>query len=294
MMDSKRKRRFGDRRDGRRLRKLDPYNVMFPFIMKQKSEASNYFSETVEITEIEKYLRKKRIDGYPGIGMLHLFIASYIRTAAQYPGVNRFCSGQRIYARENVEFVMTIKKRLRTDAGETSIKISFDRNETIYDVYNKLNTEINKVKNDGDDTKTDNLAEQFVKLPRGILRFTIGFLKLLDYFGMLPKVIIDGSPFHGSVIMTDLGSIGLPAIYHHLYNFGNLPVFIAMGAKNKVYEMNSKGEVSPKRYIEFKVVVDERICDGFYFSQAFKYYKSLLKNPEILEQPPEVVVEDID
>lgn len=293
-MDSKRKRRFGDRRDGRRLRKLDPYNVMFPFIMKQKSEASNYFSETVEITEIEKYLRKKRIDGYPGIGMLHLFIASYIRTAAQYPGVNRFCSGQRIYARENVEFVMTIKKRLRTDAGETSIKISFDRNETIYDVYNKLNTEINKVKNDGDDTKTDNLAEQFVKLPRGILRFTIGFLKLLDYFGMLPKVIIDGSPFHGSVIMTDLGSIGLPAIYHHLYNFGNLPVFIAMGAKNKVYEMNSKGEVSPKRYIEFKVVVDERICDGFYFSQAFKYYKSLLKNPEILEQPPEVVVEDID
>ena len=293
-MDNKRKKRFGDRRDGRRLRKLDPYNAMFPFIMKQKSEASNYFSESVEITDIEKFIRKKRIDGYPGIGLLHLFIASYIRTAAQYPAINRFCSGQRIYARENVEFMMTIKKQLRTDAGETSIKISFDRTETLTDVYNKLNAEINKVRNDGDDTKTDNLAEQFVKLPRGILRFTVGFLKLLDYFGMLPKAIIDGSPFHGSVIMTDLGSIGLPAIYHHLYNFGNLPVFIAMGAKKKVYEMNAKGEVSPKRYIEFKVVVDERICDGFYFSQAFKYYKSMLRNPELLDQPPDEVVSDIE
>jgi len=293
-MEKKRKKRFGDRRDGRRLRKLDPYNAMFPFIMKEKSEASNYFSETTEISEIEKFLRKKRIDGYPGIGLLHLFIAAYIRTAAQYPGINRFCSGQRIYAREHVEFMMTIKKRLRTDASETSVKIAFDRKETLTDVYNKLNAEINKVRVDDDDTKTDDLAAKFVKLPRGILRFTVGCLKLLDYFGILPKAIIDGSPFHGSVIMTDLGSIGLPAIYHHLYNFGNLPVFIAMGAKKKVYEMDSKGNVSPKRYIEFKVVVDERICDGFYFSQAFKYFKSMLRNPESLDQPPEEVVEDID
>lgn len=293
-MEKKRKKRFGDRRDGRRLRKLDPYNAMIPFIMKEKSEASNYFSETIEITEIERFLRKKRIDGYPGMGMLHLFIATYIRTAAQYPGINRFCSGQRIYARENVEFMMTIKKRLRTDASETSVKIAFERNETITDVYHKLNEEINKVRNDGDETKTDKLAASFMKLPRGILRCTVGFLKLLDYFGMLPKVILDGSPFHGSVIMTDLGSIGLPAIYHHLYNFGNLPVFIAMGAKKKVYEMDSKGNVSSKRYIEFKLVVDERICDGFYFSQAFKVFKSLLKSPEILDQPPDEIVEDIE
>jgi len=293
-MESKRKKRFGDRRDGRRLRKLDPYNAMFPFIMKEKSEASNYFSETIEITEIEKHLRRKRIDGYPGIGLLHLFIAAYIRTAAKYPGINRFCSGQRIYARENVEFMMTIKKRLRTDAGETSIKIAFSRHDTIVDVYNKLNAEINKVRDDGDDTKTDSLAAAFVKLPRGILRFTIGFLKALDYIGLLPNAIIEGSPFHGSVIMTDLGSIGLPAIYHHLYNFGNLPVFIAMGAKKKVYEMDAKGNVSPKRYIEVKVVVDERICDGFYFSQAFKYYKSMMRNPDVLTQPPDEVVEDID
>ena len=293
-MENRRKKKFGDRRDGRRLRKLDPYNAMIPFIMKEKSEASNYFSESVEITEIEKFLRKKRIDGYLGMGMLHLFIASYIRTAAQYPGINRFCSGQRIYARENVEFMMTIKKRLRADASETSIKIAFDRNETLTDVYNKLNAEINKIRNDGDETKTDNLAKNFMKLPRGILRFTVGALKALDYIGMLPNVIIDGSPFHGSVIMTDLGSIGLPAIYHHLYNFGNLPVFIAMGAKKKVYEMDSKGNIATRRYIEFKVVVDERICDGFYFSQAFKYYKSVLRNPEILDQPPDEINDDIE
>jgi len=133
-----------------------------------------------------------------------------------------------------------------------------------------------------------------MKLRRLILRFTVAFLEMLDYFGLMPKSIIDVSPFHGSVIITDMGSIGLPAIYHHLYNFGNLPVFIALGAKKKVNELNSDGSAAVKKYIEFKLVVDERICDGFYFSQAFKMFKSLLKNPAVLNEPPDNVIEDIE
>ena len=289
-----RKRRIGDRREGRRIRTIDPFNAMIPFLMKQKSEASNYFSASLEVTEIERYLRKKRIAGHPGIGMLHLFIAAYIRTASQYPALNRFCSGQRIFAREKVDFLMMLKKQMRTDAGETSIKIPFDRDATINDVYDKLNAEINKVKNEGETTNSDRMTAAFMKLPRLILRFTVAFLVFLDYFDLLPQKIIDASPFHGSVFITDMGSIGLSSIYHHLFNIGNLPMFIAIGAKKKVYELNSKGEVVTRKYIDFKFVVDERICDGFYFSQAFKVYRSLLQNPEALEEPPEQIVEDIE
>jgi len=293
-MEKKRKRRFGDRREGRRLRKLDPYNAMTPFIMKEKSDASNYFSEQLEVSEIERFLRKKRRDGYPGMGMLHIFIATFIRTSAQFPAINRFCSGQRIYSRENVEFLMTIKKQLKIDAGETTIKTSFGRDETIDDVYHKINAEINKVRNEGESTSTDKIAAALMKLPRLLLRFAVGFLEFLDYFGKMPMFIINASPFHGSVIITDMGSIGLPAIYHHLYNFGNLPIFIALGAKKKVHELNSAGVVVTKKYIEFKLVVDERICDGFYFSQAFKVFKNLLRNPDSLDKPPEVIINDIE
>ena len=293
-MGKVRKKRFGDRREGRLLRSLDPYNAMTPFIMKEKSDASNYFSDMVDITEIEKFLLKKRQDGYPGLGLLHVFIATYIRVAARYPAINRFCSGQRIYARNDLELIMTIKKQLRTDAGETSIKVSFDRAETIGDVYDKLSREINKVKNEGVVTSTDDVAAAFMKLPRLLLRFAVAFLDMMDYFGIMPKSILSASPFHGSVIITDLGSVGLPAIYHHLYNFGNLPVFIALGSKKKVRELTENGQVVIRKYIDIKLVVDERICDGFYFSQAFKVFKSLLKNPEVLDEPPGQVNEDIE
>jgi len=293
-MAETRKRRFGDRWDGRRVRTLDPYNALTPFIMKQRNDASNYFSGSTEVTEAERFLRLKRLNGYPGMGFLHLFIAAYVRVASQYPAVNRFVSGQRIYTRSNIEFVMTIKKEMRTDASETSIKVAFDPYDTIDDVYNKLNAAIEKVKKEGEDTSTDNVAKAFMKLPRLLIRLLIGILYFLDYFGKIPKSLIRASPFHGSVIITDLGSISLPPIYHHLYNFGNLPLFIAIGVKRKTYVLKPDGTVAERKYIDFQMVGDERVCDGFYFSQALKLFKSLLSKPQELEKPPEKVIEDID
>jgi len=293
-MGTGRKRRFGDRSDGRRLRTLDPYNAMTPFIMRTRNDSTNYMEDSIEVTNADRYLRSKRVQGYPGMGILHLLIATYVRTASQFPAINRFVSGQRIYSRDHIEFVMTIKKEMKTSAPETSVKANFDLSDTISDVYNKLQLEIEKVKNEGEDTTTDDLARLFMKLPRLILKITVRFLEILDYFGMLPKALLKASPFHGSMIITDLGSIGLPPNFHHLYNFGNLPVFIAFGAKRKARELMADGTVAERKYVDYKFSMDERCCDGFYFSQAFKLFKNLLGNPELLDEPPGTVVKDVD
>jgi len=291
-MKKARKRRFGDRKEGRYLRELDAYYGLTPFIMKTRTDSQNYFSDCVEISETDRFLRAKRREGYPGLGILHLFVAAYVRTVSQKPAINRFVSGQRIYARDNIEFVMSIKKEMKSDAGETSIVVYFEPEDTIFDVYNKMNAEIDLVK-DGEETETGDLANAFMKIPRPILKFIIWFIEKLDYFGGLPKFLLKGSPFHGSMIITDLGSLGIPPIYHHLYNFGNLPVFLSFGAKRRENELQSDGSIKEKKYIDFMAVVDERICDGFYFAQAFKLMKSYLRKPEQLEQPPETVFEDM-
>ncbi|MCL2391329.1 MAG: hypothetical protein FWC66_01810 [Oscillospiraceae bacterium] len=293
-MGESRKRRFGDRRDGRRLRTLDPYNAMIPFVMKKRNEASNCFSDAFEITEVEKYLRAKRMHGFPGMGLLHLFIATYIRTASQYPAINRFVSGQRVYARYNIEFVMTIKKEMRADAPETSVKIIFEPGDTINDVYYKLNKEIKKAKNKEESTDTDKLAKALMKMPRLVLKFIVRLLEIMDYFGIMPKAILKVSPFHGTMAITDLGSIGLPAIYHHLYNFGNMPMFIALGTKRKAMELRPDGLVIERKYVDYKLVADERCSDGFLFSQAFRYFRSILRKPHLLDESPETIVDDIE
>jgi hypothetical protein len=287
------KRRFGDRKEGRQLRSLPAYTKITPYIMVERNDSCNWFSDELEITEIDRYLRKKRIEGYKGIGLLHLFIAAYIRVLTERPGLNRFVSGQRIYARNNIEVVMTIKRSLSIDATETSIKVVFEPTDTIFDVYRKMNEAVDEVKADDDANGTEKAANALFKLPGVFLKFVVWFLKLLDYFDLLPKALLKVSPFHGSMIITDIGSLGIPPIYHHIYNFGNLPVFFAFGAKRRALEPDINGNPVERKYIDYTVVCDERICDGHYYASSFKYMKHYLRHPEILEQPPEKVNEDV-
>lgn len=289
-----RKRRFGDRAEGRRLRTLDPLYNFIPFIMVQKNDACNQFADSVEITETDRWLRAKRKEGYKGLGYLHLFIASYVRAASQRPCVNRFIAGRRIFARNNIEVVLTVRRGMSSDAGETTIKVIFDPSDTVFDVYRKMEEKINEIKDSEEDNNTEAVARALTKLPRFILSFAIWILKIMDYFGLIPMSLLNASPFHGSMIITDLGSIGIGPIYHHLYNFGTLPVFVAFGVKRKVTELEADGTPVQRKYIDYKVNTDERICDGYDYAMAFKYFKKYLKHPEELETPPEQVVEDID
>ena len=293
-MAEKRKRRWGDRKEGRYLRSLDPYNRFTPYIMSERNDTNVLFKDRWEISEAESYLRQKRREGMKGLGMLHVVVASYIRTIAKYPGLNRFVSGSRIYARNNIEFVMTVKKRMELDAGETSIKVKFAPTDTLLDVYNKMNEQIEIVKQGLDDTSTDKVADFLIKAPRPILRFLIRIIKWLDYHGWLPQALLDASPFHGSVIVTDLGSLGTPPVYHHLYNFGNLPVFVAFGAKYRENYLRDDGTVGVHRYIDLTADCDERIVDGYYLAKCFKCMFHYLRHPSLLEAPPEEVNEDVD
>ena len=288
-----RKRRHGDRKDGRLIRTLAPFYTFIPFIMKDRNDASNFFSDSIDISAADAYLRKKREEGLKGVGILHLFIAAYVRTAAQYPGINRFVSGQRIYARNNIEIVMTVKRRLAINSDETTFKLVLEPTDGIDEIFRKMSAEINKIKASDNENGTDRFAAAFSKFPRFLFRAAIRLFKLLDYYGKLPQAAISVSPFHGSFFVTDLGSLGIPPIYHHLYNFGNVPIFLAFGAKHKQSYTKPDGTTEDRRYIDYKLVVDERICDGHYYATAFKHMKHYLRNPNLLDEPV-TVVSDID
>ncbi len=287
------KRRFGDRKEGRQLRSLAPFYKFIPYIMQKKNDACNLFEDSVDVAEAESWLREKRRDGWKGLGMLHLFIASYVRTVAHCPGINRFISGQKIFARKNVQIVMTVKRSLSSDGEETTIKVDLEPTDTVFDVYRKLGEKVEEIKANDGDNNTEQVAGALCKLPGLFLKFALWLINLLDYFDLLPQFVLDASPFHGSMVITDLGSLGVPPVYHHIYNFGNVSTFVAFGSKRKAYELDKTGAVMERKYIDYRVTMDERIVDGLYYANALKYMKYYLRNPAALEMPPEQVTEDV-
>ncbi|HPE96079.1 MAG TPA: hypothetical protein PLT66_08450, partial [Bacillota bacterium] len=145
-----------------------------------------------------------------------------------------------------------------------------------------------------DVSEFDSVARIINLIPGLFKKFTVWLLNLMDYFGLLPRFLTKLSPFHGSLFITSMGSLGIPPIYHHLYDFGNVPVFCSYGAKRTVIELNRQGKAVEKKYVDYTFVTDERICDGHYFASALKLFKEIMKHPEQLSSPPEKVIDDID
>ena len=286
---------WGDRIDGRKIRTLAPMAQITAYFQWERNICSNFFEESFEITNIDRYIRQKRREGLTDFGITHVLLAAYVRGIAKYPQLNRFINGQKVYSRgDDIQYCMVIKKEMNVDSPDTSIKVHLKPTDTAVDVYNKLNAAVESVKATKElDSNLDALIMALNLIPSVVLKFTVWLLKLLDYFGLLPKFLLELSPFHGSLFFTSMGSLGIPPIYHHLYDFGNLPVFGAFGCKRKAVEVLEDGTIVPRKYVDLKFVLDERICDGYYYATFFKYYRRLMRNPEILDQPPEEVVKDI-
>lgn len=280
------------KKEGRRVRSMSPMSVFTPFIMKKRNDACNFFSDEFDITAAEDYIHQKRREGLKGFGFMHLIIAAYVRSLADKPGINRFIRGQRVWARNNIEVCLTIKREMKLNADDTCVKFFPEVTDTAEEIYRRIEETI-RAATENANTDFDKTARALTRIPRFLIRGTVSLLSFLDYYGLLPRFLTKVSPFHGSLFITSMGSLGIRPIYHHIYNFGNVPVFVSFGKVEREYRIQPDGSVAQKRTIGLKVVCDERICDGFYYASFFKSIKNYFSNPTLLDEPPATVVEDI-
>ena len=282
-----------DRPDGRYVRTSPAIQQITPFIMPQRCGANLLFDESVEITELERYVRAKRRENMPSFGMTHAIIAAYVRTTAKYPAVNRFIAGQRIYSRgDDIAVCMTVKKEMTKDSPDTVVKVHFHPGDTALDVYEKFNAAVASAKDEMENSNVDDAAGFLTSTPRMVLKFVVWLVRSLDYFGMAPKFLLELSPFHASIYFTSMGSLGIKPVYHHLYDFGTVPAFCAFGRKRRAEEIKD-GQIVERKYMDLRFNLDERICDGFYYASVIKYFLRLLAHPEVLDAAPEKIEQDI-
>ena len=278
------------RADGKRLRNTDPMYTVAAYVMSKRVDSMNMVTLDIPYDPIQEYLNKKRGEGV-SLSHLGVIIAAYLRTAAEFQLLNRFIMNCKPYARNEFCVAMVVLKSGQMDNGTMS-KMYFNMTDTIFDV----NDTINKYVSDNREVPEKNGTEKMIKIllgAPGVLRVGVGLFKFMDKHGLLPKKVIDMSPFHNSLCISNLASIRTNHIYHHCYEFGTTSVFITMGNLREV-PRRSGGEIIFERCIPLGVVMDERICSGSYFALAFRKIRKYLRNPELLELPPEVVNEDPD
>ena len=289
---NKRKRRFGDRYDGYRVHEKDPLFNVIPHIMRSRLDSQVFFEEQIDVSNLNNFILQNR-QTIPNLSTYHIIVAAAIRTIAQKPRLNRFISGRKIYARNYIRASLAVKKSMSEDADEMLVIPEFNYDDTLYDVAEKFNKLVCDAKSETENTnKTDAFVGLINLLPGFLIKFVVWVVRCLDSIGKMPKFINKLSPFHSSLFVTNVGSIGLNSIYHHLYEFGTTSMFLAIGKKEVVREINADGKINNKHVINIRLVLDERICDGYYFATAIKHFKKLVKKPESLLEKPDYIAQD--
>lgn len=278
------------RKDGKKVTSVEPILKLFPYLLPNRCDSQVFAREVLLTDGIDEYLKEKRSEGLE-MNYLHLFIAVYVRLLAERPRLNRFIINREIYARNNIQISMTIKKKLREDAPEVTVKFTFNGTENLKQIVDKVNEEIRIAIHSEDDVKVEEIARKISSLPRMLKALATKLILFADNHGFLPKDIIDASPFHSSMYLTYLKSIRQDFIYHHLYNLGTAGLFVAVG---KIVELPIviDGKVEARKCCEVGYTVDERICDGLYLAQSLKRAKVLFEKPHLLEVGLEELPQD--
>ena len=279
------------RPDGTRVKDLPPLVAAIPYIMPKRYDAWNSVTENIDEEVIKDFIRTHRRAGVR-LNHMSVIISAYYKAVLRNPKLNYFVMNGRIYRRNHfcVSFVI-LKKQADGVVNETTLKVYLDENDTVFTVNQKIKDAIDANKAEHQSNSTDKFAKFMFSVP-GLPKFVVWLAYHLDKHGLLPRKIIDLSPFHTSMFVTNMASIGLPAIQHHIYNFGTCSQFVSIGSVERGVALDAKGNVVRKRLLPLGVVCDERICEGAMYAKMLSIMGRLLNNPEQLEQPPERVLYD--
>jgi len=276
-------RRTGDRIDGRLINNLTTSDKYTPYFHRSSEGCSNMYDDTVYIGETTTWLRDHAAGEFASLNLLHVIIAAYVRTVSAMPAINRFISGQRIYARNDISVIIAAARKESDRRAARFVKVSFEPDDTIYDVYRKISAAVQQVRTGATPANALPFPEGMLKLPRPVIKLAFWALRTLDYFGKLPRHILDNSGTHGSMSICTLSVHGAQPTYVSLGDFGNLPMTMSISTTR------SQGN----DFLHLRSVYDSRIADVLYFTEAFAYMKELIRNPSLMEGRPEEQFEDI-
>jgi hypothetical protein len=284
----KRPRKWGDRRDGHWVKDAPGLNVVMTCLMPKRTESEVYLSQQVDITELLRYLNEKNEGRTEDkVTLFHCFVTMFARVVNERRLLNRFIQGARIYERDEITLSFIAKRRF-TDHSEESLMVFTPKGtDNLDSVSRHIIGDVHEMRKQTSSQGIDDVLDKFAALPRPLLMFAVRVVRWLDYWGKVPKALTQGDTNYTTVLLSNLGSIKCPSVYHHLNNYGTNSIMITIGTMHKDSVVMPDGTIQIRDFVDIGATLDERIADGFYFARSLKLVHHICANPALLDLPLE-------
>ena len=284
--ETKRKRRWGDRRDAR-LVKAPGLQTIMGYLWPKRTDCEVYINDKVDATELLKYLERKNAE-HPEYKttIFHAAITAMARMVKERPLMNRFIQGYRIYERDEITISFVAKRRFADGSDEALMVLVPKDGDNLDSISRKIVGDVRETRKSETSTGgVDALLDKLARLPRLVLMVIVRVVRWLDFWGINPKALTEGDPNYTTILTSNLGSIKTPSVYHHLNNYGTNSIMITVGTLHKEEILMSDGTKEIRDVVDYGATLDERIADGFYFARSLKLIKHIFDHPEMLDQP---------
>ncbi len=278
-------KKWGDRRDGTLLRRIDSMHTIMPLMYPNRCDNEAFLSECIDLTAVDAFLERKNADGPEyHYNLFQVMVTAMLKVITLRPQMNRFIANQTMYQRNEITAAFTVKKIFSDNGGEALARIVSKPEDTIDTIHNEIFRQVSFCRSDDKDPSTASM-DALQKLPRGLLRAVGRGARFLDRHGWMPQSIIATDPYYTSVVLSNLGSIKLHAGYHHLTNWGTTSLFCVIGERKPRPFYDEEGTMSMRDSVDLTLTIDERIADGYYYAKTGRLLRKLLEQPELLERP---------
>lgn len=279
--------KWGDRPGARYIRDVSGLTTVIFHLMPKRTESEVYLADKIDATELVRFIEKKNAehDNYKTT-IFHCFVLAVARMLKERPKMNRYVQGRRMYERDSISLSFMAKRRFADDAEESFMQVVPKDTDTIDEISHQIYGDVREVRKHEHSTGgMDATIDTFAKLPRFLLMLVFRFARTLDFFGRVPKSLKEGDTNYSSVLLSNLGSIKGPAVYHHLNNYGTNSIMITVGTLHKEEMIMPDGTKQIRDVLDFGATIDERIGDGFYFVRSLNLVKYIFAHPELLDKP---------
>lgn len=286
-MSETRKRRWGDRRDARWVKEVTGLQTVMANLMPNRADCEVYLHDTFDATELVKFLEKKNAE-HPEYKttVFHAFIVCLARMVKERPLMNRYISGRRTYERYDITLSFVCKRKFADGAEESLLTVKARDEDTLDSVSRHIVGDVNETrKSDHSTGGIDSAIDAFARMPRLLLMLALRIVRWLDFWGLVPKALTEGDTNYSTILVSNLGSIQAPAVYHHLNNYGTNSIMVTLGTLRKAEVLMPDGTKQIRDVVDIGATLDERIGDGFYFARSLKLVKYIFEHPELLDQP---------
>jgi hypothetical protein len=267
---------FGRRPDATLVRDLSATRRFMPILSPRRNDNLVWFQVDVEVERALDWAKERSAarDPLRPITLFHVILAALARILHERPRLNRFTAGGRLWQREGIWITFSAKMRFDDEAPLLTVKRRVDPTLPVEAMVDALLASLESGRR-GEATTSDREVAGLLSLPPLLARIATRLADVADSFGLLPRVMLEADPLNASVFVANLGSVGLEAGYHHLWEHGNCPIFCVIG--------RIKPGPNGRRVATLKFTYDERVEDGLYCARSLDRLRELIERPEKLD-----------